>query len=858
MQMHHQPGAHPSPHTPQPHSPLCLCCASSVSVTAAAIPVGGRTQRLPRLHRLLSDLIAEGAGRSNIYVFEDDGSRDGPSPALAAIARQWGVHLLQSHVQRKEPEPAELFGLHLARHYHYMMDTLLLPDDPAVLSSLSSASETPNHFGYAFMVIIEDDLLIAPDAVHFFSAMSRVMDEDSSLLCVCAHADNAFYASTRSEAELLMLHHHHHARGEHDTADGAAAAGGGGGGGGEGGEGERQAEQHRTATTSKAKAERAMVVSVEEGDVLVPGLDGLGAFAHAGDDDEDAHREEEGGGGGGGGGGEGKSASSTPAERWLESKLVTLSASEFDFRRGQHFMAPGWMTSARVYSAIRPSWFDAQLNLPYKERLNMPNGNWDAFLDSQAFHLGLECIYPEIPRVAHVGANGYTVSAAMQAELFDNLRLSSLPSTIDYGDLSRLSLHHYDQHLLHFIQQCTTIRSLDAMQLYRRSSLCLLVPSISDKDGVWVELFSNYLGQVSIGGHANYGKQRGIHHGSVFTRWITNLVLVIGAHGKMAAPFLHLHGSMQDRAVQALAEEERRVVNAAGEGAAALGGVLSTLPLSRLSPLYVGCFQDDRSARVLPQQLSSVSPVTPLRCLQACALRGFELAGIEWGWECWCGNAQGGVEAWKEGKKGERRQDGECDSLCVASWDEKQRQSRKKEQKQQPDPIAPEGVGCGGDFLVSVYSTPLASAGGEDRGWALTGFAAASGLNFSRLTRQPKAVTLLPSPLADVQLITAAAGQSCTDACQATEPPLLCDDALLALIHDDCARLQSWLGCASCVGPSSPWEGFAAPGQERGVNGSSPHAPCMTSRGKYLRCSAVAPSPTFVRACTCATAGTAG
>ena len=786
-----------------------------------------------------------------MFIFEDDGSRDAPSPQLAAIARQWGVHLLQSHVQRKEPEPAELFGLHLARHYHYMMDTLLLPDDPAVLSTLSSTSETPHHFGYAFMVIIEDDLLLAPDAVHFFTAMSHVMDDDNSLLCVCAHADNAFYASTRSEAELLRLHHHHHVRGEHDRLQPAAAAGAP-----DEGEGHR-ADQHATTTTKAGSAEKGiggMVVSVEEGDVLVPGLDGVDAFGSAGDDDED--REEEVGSASNRLSFSSSPSTTTRAERWLESKLVTLSASEFDFRRGQHFMAPGWMTSARVYSAIRPSWFDSQLQLPFKERLNMPNGNWDAFLDSQAFHLGLECIYPEIPRVAHVGANGYTVSAAMQAELFDNLRLASLPSTVDYGDLSRMRLQQYDQHLLRFVQQCSPVRSLDAIRLYRRSSLCLLLPSTSDRDGVWVELFSNYLGQVSIGGHANYGKQRGIHHGSVFTRWLTNLVLVIGAHGKMAAPFLHLHGSAQDWAVQALAAEER----AAADGATPFG-LLPTLPLARLSPLYVGCFQDDRNRRVLPEQLTSVSPVTPLRCLQACQLRGFELAGIEWGWECWCGSAQGDVDSWSAGQKTVRRADAKCDSQCVSSWEEKQRQSAKKEQGQ-PDPIAKEGVGCGGDFLVSVYRTPLL-ASRDDSAWSSgasqpSSAAAAALRNFSRLTRMPKPTTLLSDPLADVQLLTAAAGQSCDAACQANDPPLLCDDALLALVHEDCPRLQTWLGCRACIGPASPWEGFAAPGQERGPNGSATDSPCVTSRGKYLRCSAVSPSPTFVRACACAAAGSAG
>ena len=639
---------------------------SLASNVAWAIPVGGRTQRLDRLQSLLRDLIAGGAGRNNIYIFEDDGSRDQPSPALATIARLWGVTLLQSHVRRLAPEPYDMFGLHLARHYHYMMDTLLLPDDSAVLRSLSSTSETPHHLGYEYMVVLEDDLKLAPDAVHYFLAMSAVMAKDNSLLCVCAHADNAFFAATRSEMELLMLHHHHTAL-QADAED----------------------EQQQSAESGQ----RSGVRSAEEVGLLVglDGLDGLDGLPIDEDDDSE------------------HSHSSTPAPPppRSPSSLVTLAASEFDFRRGQHFMAPGWMTSAAVYRAIRPDWFDSSLDLPHKARLQMPNGNWDAFLDAQAFHRGLECIYPEIPRIAHIGANGYTVSAAMQAELFDNLRLSSLPTSIDYGDMSRLTLPQYDKQLLRYIERCTRVSSFDEMRLYRRSDLCLLLPTASDKDGLWVDLFSHYFGMVSVGGHANYGKQRGIHHGAAFTRWLTNLVLVIGAHGKLAAPFLHLHASSEERRLLALLQSESEQT--------ARESVLSTVPLSSLGSAYVGCYADDRSSRRLPHFLASVSPVTPLRCMHACALRGYRMAGVQWGWECWCGHggeAEGAsaddVSEFSAANSEHKRADDACDSRCVSSWEEKTRQAKLKEDGQQPS--TPTSPGCGGDFLLSIYRTNSGAA----------------------------------------------------------------------------------------------------------------------------------------------------
>ena len=881
----------PSPPSPSTNGPVALSLSRSVSRpgglsafeslasnVAWAIPVGGRTQRLDRLQSLLRDLIAGGAGRTNIYVFEDDGSRDQPSPALASIARLWGVTLLQSHVRRLTPEPYDLFGLHLARHYHYMMDTLLLPDDAAVLRSLSSRSETPHHLGYEYMVVLEDDLTLAPDAVHFFLAMSTVMQRDNSLLCVCAHADNAFYAATRSEMELLMLHHHPNAAA--DT--------------------EQQTQQQQV----EESGQRSGVRSAEEAGLLL-GLDGLDGLPLDDDDSEHSPSTSH------------SAASSRPRPR-SPSSLLTLAASEFDFRRGQHFMAPGWMTSAAVYRAIRPDWFDSNLDLPHKSRLQMPNGNWDAFLDAQAFHRGLECIYPEIPRVAHVGANGYTVSAAMQAELFDNLRLSSLPTSIDYGDVSRLTLQQYDKQLLRFIERCTRVTSFDEMRLYRRSDLCLLLPTASDKDGLWVDLFSHYFGMVSVGGHANYGKQRGIHHGAAFTRWLTNLVLVIGAHGKLAAPFLHLHGGGEERRLLALLQSEYT--------ATASERVLSTVSVASLGSSYVGCYLDDRSSRILPHFLASVSPVTPLRCMTACALRGYQLAGVEWGWECWCGQAAAvadGVGEFEETHSANTKVDLACDSQCVSNWEEKTRQAKLKEDGKQPSRAA--SPGCGGDFMLSIYRTvsgALTASGSLTEQQPATQASVGASLDFSRLILRPKAPHQLDSAFSDVSLVLADPGRSCDDTCANHRPTAACDDALLALIHDDCALLQRLMGCSRCEEPATPWDGFAAPGQERGSEkqwagerdllaiattadrttaaanltdhrfqsrsryrhgahrrllaaseddspaAASPNpgppafqaesAPatsaspvCVTSRGKYLRCSAVPRSPTFVRACVC-------
>ena len=57
-------------------------------------------------------------------------------------------------------------------------------------------------------------------------------------------------------------------------------------------------------------------------------------------------------------------------------------SSIFAFRRGEHFMAPGWMTSRSVYNkVIRPTWFDLHGELLPWARMRLYNGNWDTYLD---------------------------------------------------------------------------------------------------------------------------------------------------------------------------------------------------------------------------------------------------------------------------------------------------------------------------------------------------------------------------------------------------------------------------------------------------------------------------------------------
>ena len=121
---------------------------------------------------------------------------------------------------------------------------------------------------YEYVVILEDDLELANDAVAFFNGMTWPMSRDPTIFCACAHQDNAYHAMSVEEK--------YHKKGSANTL-----------------------------------------------------------------------------------------------------RYENLLSGAFSFRRGEHFMAPGFMTSRNVYnSVIRKTWFDlAGELLPWaKQRMYKETG----------------------------------------------------------------------------------------------------------------------------------------------------------------------------------------------------------------------------------------------------------------------------------------------------------------------------------------------------------------------------------------------------------------------------------------------------------------------------------------------------
>ncbi|XP_076084968.1 uncharacterized protein LOC143055698 isoform X2 [Mytilus galloprovincialis] len=87
---------------------------------------------------------------------------------------------------------------------------------------------------------------------------------------------------------------------------------------------------------------------------------------------------------------------------------------------------------------------------------------------------------------------------------------------------------------------------------------------------------------------------------------------------------------------------------------------------------YIGCYQDD-STRILPKAVLKDKGMTVQKCQQFCGKKGFKFAGVEYGYECFCGNVL---------RKCRKRKECDCKTPC----------SGNKRQT------------CGGPWRISIYT----------------------------------------------------------------------------------------------------------------------------------------------------------
>jgi alpha-1,3-mannosyl-glycoprotein beta-1,2-N-acetylglucosaminyltransferase len=116
------------------------------------------------LRRCLASLLAvEGLDRGKVTVYQD-----GFDEGVAQVARELALALVQ-HTRQAQGDGAA----HIAKHYGSM---------------LAHAFAANPHAPY--IVVVEEDLVFAPDLLHYFARMAQVMDADPTVLAVSAYNDN--------------------------------------------------------------------------------------------------------------------------------------------------------------------------------------------------------------------------------------------------------------------------------------------------------------------------------------------------------------------------------------------------------------------------------------------------------------------------------------------------------------------------------------------------------------------------------------------------------------------------------------------------------------------------------------------
>ncbi|EXJ87032.1 hypothetical protein A1O3_03989 [Capronia epimyces CBS 606.96] len=83
---------------------------------------------------------------------------------------------------------------------------------------------------------------------------------------------------------------------------------------------------------------------------------------------------------------------------------------------------------------------------------------------------------------------------------------------------------------------------------------------------------------------------------------------------------------------------------------------------------YQGCYTDPSAAqRALQGYSTSSSSMTQDLCVQTCSAKGYTLAGVEYGRECYCANSLATVQV---GGKAVQAAEGDCGMLCAGDRDE--------------------------------------------------------------------------------------------------------------------------------------------------------------------------------------------
>ena len=422
-----------------------------------------------------------------------------------------------------------------------------------------------------------------------------------------------------------------------------------------------------------------------------------------------------------------------------------------------------------------------------------------------------DCIFPEVPRIIHQGADGFTVSKKGQMELYSNLRLSALSPKVSYGPLVRMTKEGWRQAQVQFILGARTLSVLEESVRYRNAALVYVPPARDDRDSEWNAVLGEYFGLIGVGGYGGYVgyvKVRGISNGAVMVRWMTNRILLIGAYSPLAG----------------LVSPPSPPWN----------------PLNEALPLqFEGCFP--ASAFRDGVRHYTRATVSPSTCVLSCIHLGFKFGAIISPDRCVCRANMLSPDFNRLAPSAASQ----CTDSCLGTA---AHSALRSTLVQGLATVIGTKQSCGGPSHASVYrlADPPELAAQSTSDPAVPAAAASSPARPMQLqSLDPEFPGLALVPPHDALYVAAGESQSCTDACEASGAR--CDESLFPLISHSCPSLKRLLQCTRCEEEPDVEKGFATPGRSHTIGSAEM---CSYAKGKYIQCESP-PREGFIRGCVC-------
>ncbi|PAA77086.1 hypothetical protein BOX15_Mlig021423g3 [Macrostomum lignano] len=139
----------------------------------------------PEVHQLVRQLVAQKPDSGFRIMISLDGTEKQTNEVLQQIETPEVKLLRLSDDKSHKFKPSSDTYVKIARHYLRVLDHLILK------------------LNYSYVVLMEDDLLIAPDFYQYFSSLRRALDSDESIFCVSAWNDNGQIGLVTEDPQLL-------------------------------------------------------------------------------------------------------------------------------------------------------------------------------------------------------------------------------------------------------------------------------------------------------------------------------------------------------------------------------------------------------------------------------------------------------------------------------------------------------------------------------------------------------------------------------------------------------------------------------------------------------------------------------